>query len=121
MARFEGLEDVQHAHQELMDAGLTREELTRHYAAEVDLGKSTVSFRRRKECWAVRSSVGLPYETAQELNRKWGKRIRVRGSGWNTPLQEGEAVLLWEVDDAEALRVLIRTLRDHFLVSVSAS
>ena len=121
MARFKELEDVQHAHQELMDAGLTREELTRHYAAEVDLSKSTVSFRRRKECWAVRSSVGLPYETAQELNRKWGKRIRVRGSGWNTPLQEGEAVLLWEVDDAEALQVLIGALRDHFRVSVSTS
>ena len=43
---------------ELMDAGLTREELTRHYAAEVDLGKCTITFRRRKECWAVRSGVG---------------------------------------------------------------
>jgi hypothetical protein len=121
MARFEELEDVQRAHQELMDAGLTHEELTKHYAAEVELGKCTVSFRRRKECWAVRSSVGLPYEAAQELNREWGKRIRVRGSGWNTPLQEGEAVLLWEVDDAEALQVLIGALRDHFRVSVSAS
>ena len=121
MARFKELEDVQHAHQELMDAGLTREELTKHYAAEVELGKCTISFRRREECWAVRSSVGLPYEAAQELNREWGKRIRVRGSGWNTPLQEGEAVLLWEVDDAEALQVLIGALRDHFRVSVSAS
>jgi hypothetical protein len=121
MARFKEIEDVQHAHRELLDAGLTREELTRRYAAEVDLGKSTVRFRRRKECWSVRASAGLPYEVARELNREWGQRIRVRGSGRNTPLQEGEAVLLWEVDDAEALRVLIRTLKDHFLVSVSAS
>jgi hypothetical protein len=121
MARFAELEDVQHAHQELMDAGLTRQELTRHYAAEVDLGKCTITLRRRKECWAVRSSVGLPFEISQELNREWGKRIRVRGSGWNTPLKEGEAVLLWEVDDPEALRVLIETLRDHFAVAMSAS
>jgi nitrogen fixation protein FixH len=104
-----------------MDAGLTREELTRHYAAEVDVGKCTISLRRRKECWAVRSSAGLPYEAAQALNREWGKRIRVRGSGWNTPLKEGEAVLLWEVDDPEALRVLVDTLRDHFAVSAATS
>ena len=121
MARFKELEDVQDAHQELLDAGLTREELMRHYAAEVDLGKCTVSFRRRRECWAVRSSAGLPYEAAEKLNREWGKRIRVRGSGWKTPLKEGEAVLLWEVDDEEALQVLVQTLRDHFTVSVSAS
>jgi hypothetical protein len=121
MARFKELEDILLAHQELMDAGLTREELTRHYAAEVDLGKCTITLRRRKECWAVRSSAGLPYEVARELNREWGKRIRVRGSGWSAPLKEGEAVLLWEVDDAEALRVLIQTLRDHFAVPVSAS
>jgi hypothetical protein len=57
---------------------------------------------------------GLPYEVAQKLNQEWGKKIRVRGAGWNTPLKEGEAVLLWEVDDPEALRVLIRTLKDHF-------
>ena len=69
----------------------------------------------------MRSSAGLPYEVSQELNRKWGKRIRVRGSGWNTPLKEGEAVLLWEVDDLEALRVLVETLRDHFAVPVSAN
>jgi len=119
MTRFKEVEDAQHAHQELMDAGLSREELARHYSAEVDLGKCTVSFRRRKECWSVRASAGLPYEVAQELNREWGQGIRVRGAGSNTPLQEGEAVLLWEVDDAEALRVLIRTLKDHFLVPVS--
>jgi hypothetical protein len=120
MARFEALEDVQRAHQELLDAGLSHEELSRHYAAEVDLGKCTVRFRRRKECWSVRATAGLPYEAAQELNREWGQRIRVRGSGSKTPLQEGEAVLLWEVDDAEALRVLIQTLKDHFLVPVRA-
>jgi hypothetical protein len=60
-------------------------------------------------------SNGLPYEPAQKLNQKWGKRIRVRGAGYDAPLKEGEAVLLWEVDDPEALGVLIRTLKDHFL------
>jgi len=119
MARFKELADVQHAHRELLDAGLSREELASHYATEIDLGKCTVSFRRRKECWSVRASIGLPYEVAKELNQEWGQGIRVRGSGSNTPLQEGEAVLLWEVDDAEALRVLIRTLKDHFQVPVS--
>lgn len=120
MARFMELDDIQHAHQELLDAGLSHEELARHYAAEIELGKCTVRFRRRKECWSVRASTGLPYEVAKELNREWGKRIRVRGSGSNTPLKEGEAVLLWEVDDTEALRVLVQTLRDYFLVPVSA-
>jgi len=121
MTRLKEVEDMQHAHQELLDAGLSREELASHYATEIDLGKCTVRFRRRKECWSVRASIGLPYEVAQELNREWGHGIRVRGSGSNTPLQEGEAVLLWEVDDSEALRVLIRTLKDHFLVPVSIS
>ena len=114
MASFKEAESVDHAHQELLDAGLTHEELTRHYAADVDFGKCTVSLRRRKECWSVRVSNGLPYEAARKLNEEWGKRIRVRGAGWGAPLKEGEAVLLWEVDDSEALRVLIRTLKDHF-------
>jgi len=115
MAAFSESQSVDEAHQELLDAGLTHEELTRHYAADVDLGNCTVSLRRRKECWSVRVSNGLPYEPAQRLNLEWGRRIRVRGAGWNTPLKQGEAVLLWEVDDPEALRVLIRTLKDHFL------
>jgi hypothetical protein len=115
MAGFKEAESVEHAHQELLDAGLTREELMRHYAAEVDLGKCTLSLKRRSECWSVRVSSGLPYEAAQQLNREWGRRIRIRGAGWNTPLKEGEAVLLWEVDDPEALRVLVRTLKNHFL------
>ena len=114
MAVFKEAGSVDHAHQELLDAGLTHEELTRQYVADVDLGKCTVNLRRRKECWSVRASNGLPYEAAHKLNEEWGKRIRVRGAGWNTPLKEGEAVLLWEVDDPEALRVLIRTLKDHF-------
>jgi plasmid stability protein len=120
MAGFQENESVEQAHRELLDAGLTREELTSHYAADVDLGKCTVSLRRRKGCWSVRVSSGLPYQVARMLNQEWGRRIRVRGAGWNTPLKEGEAVLLWEVDDPEALRVLIRTLRDHFLPSRAA-
>ena len=119
MAGFREAESVEHAHQELLNAGLTREELTRHYSAEVHLGKCTASLRRRKECWSVRVSIGLPYEIAQQLNKEWGKRIRVRGAGWKSPLKEGEAVLLWEVDDPEALRVLVRTLKDHFLPAAS--
>jgi hypothetical protein len=114
MTGFEEAESVEHAHQELLDAGLSHEELTRQYVANVDLGNCTVNLRRRRECWSVRVSNGLPYEAAEKLNEEWGKRIRVRGAGWNTPLKEGEAVLLWEVDDPEALRVLIRTLKEHF-------
>jgi hypothetical protein len=121
MARFEDLEDFQHAHQELLDAGLSREELARHYAAEIDLGKCTVRFRRRKECWSIRASIGLPYEIAQKLNSESGKGIRARGDRTNSPLKEGEAVLFWEVDDAEAFRTLIRTLKDHFLIPASAN
>jgi hypothetical protein len=120
MAGFKEVEGVDHAHQELLDAGLSREELTRHYAAEVDIGKCTASLRRRKECWAVRVNTALPYEAAERLNRAWGQRIRVRGGGWKTPLHEGEAVFLWEVDDPEALRVLVQTLKDHFLSDVPA-
>ncbi len=120
MAGFKEVEGVDHAHQELLDAGLSREELTRHYAAEVDIGKCTARLRRRKECWGVRVSSPLPYGVAERLNRDWGQRIRVRGGGGKTSLQEGEAVLLWEVDDAEALRVLIQTLKDHFLAGVSS-
>jgi hypothetical protein len=116
MAGFEETASVDEAHQELLDAGLTHQELTRQYVANVDLGKCTANLRRRKECWSVRVSNGLPYEVAQQLNREWGKRIRVRGAGYNSPLKEGEAVLLWEVDDLEALGVLIRTLRDHFSI-----
>jgi uncharacterized protein YheU (UPF0270 family) len=115
MLGFKVAESVDHAHQELLDAGLTQEELTRHYAADVDLGECAVSLKRRKQCWSVRLSSGVPFEVAERLNREWGKRIRVRGAGGRTPLKEGEAVLLWEVDDQEALRVLIRTLKDHFL------
>jgi plasmid stability protein len=114
MAGFQEIESAEQAHRELLDAGLTREELARRYAAEVDVGSCTMSLRRRKDCWSVRVSAGLPYQIARKLNEEWGRRIRVRGAGWNTPLKEGEAVLLWEVDDPEALRVLIRTLRDHF-------
>ena len=114
MAGFREAKSVDHAHQELLDAGLTHEELTRQYVADVDLGSCTANLRRRKECWSVRVSNGLPYEAAQRLNQAWGRRIRVRGAGWNTPLKEGEAVLLWEVDDPEALRVLIQALKDHF-------
>ena len=114
MAGFKEIESVDEAHQELLDAGLTHEDLTREYVANIDLGKCRANLRRRHECWSVRVSSGLPYEAAQELNREWGKRIRVRGAGWKTPLKEGEAVLLWEVDDPEALRVLIRTLKEHF-------
>ena len=114
MAGFEEVQSVDEAHQELLDAGLTHEELTRQYVANVNLGKCAATLRRREGCWSVRVSSGLPYEAAQELNREWGQRIRVRGAGWKTPLKEGEAVLLWEVDDREALGVLIRTLRKHF-------
>ena len=114
MAGFEEVQSVDEAHQELLDAGLTHEELTRQYVANVNLGKCAATLRRRKECWSVRVSIGLPYDAARELNREWGQRIRVRGAGWQTPLKEGEAVLLWEVDDREALGVLIRTLREHF-------
>jgi hypothetical protein len=121
MAGFKEIRSVDEAHQELLDAGLTQEELSRQYVAGVDLGKCTANLRRRRECWSVRVSNGLPYEIAQQLNREWGKRIRVRGAGWNTPLKEGEAVLLWEVDDLEALRTLIRTLKDHFLPPAAAS
>lgn len=119
MAGFREVKSVEDAHRELLDAGLTHEELTRQYVADVDLGSCTMNLRRRKECWSVRVSDGLPYEPAQRLNREWGKRIRVRGAGWKMPLKEGEAVLLWEVDDPEALRVLIRTLKDHFSPDVA--
>jgi hypothetical protein len=114
MAGFNEVESVDHAHQELLDAGLTHEELTRQYVANVVFGSCTVNLRRRKECWSVRVSNGLPYPAARKLNDDWGERIRVRGAGWSAPLKEGEAVLLWEVDDPEALGVLIRTLKDHF-------
>jgi hypothetical protein len=60
MAAFEEVESVDEAHQELLDAGLTHEELTRQYVANVDLGKCTVNLRRRTECWSVRVSSGLP-------------------------------------------------------------
>jgi hypothetical protein len=115
MAGFKEFGPLDEAHQELLDAGLTHEELTRHYVADVVLGKCTANLRRRRGCWSVRVSKGLPYQVARKLNEEWGKRIRVRGSGWGAPLKEGEAVLLWEVDDPEALRVLIQTLKDHFL------
>jgi hypothetical protein len=121
MVGFKEVEGVDRAHQELLDASLGSEELTRHYAAEVDLGKCRAIFRRRKECWSVQLSTGLPYDAAHRLNQEWGQRIRVRGSGWHAPLQEGEAVLLWEVDDPEALRVLIQTLKSHFLPADTAS
>jgi hypothetical protein len=121
MAGFKEVEGVDRAHQELLNAGLSHEELTRHYAAEVDLGKCRAILRRRKECWSVQLSTGLPYESAHRLNQEWGQRIRVRGSGWHAPLQEGEAVLLWEVDDAEALSVLIQTLKGHFLPTETTS
>jgi hypothetical protein len=118
MAGFTEIEGVSDAHQELLDAGLSSEELMRRYAAEVDFGKCKATLRRRKRCWSVRASIALPYEIAERLNREWGQRIRVRGGRSNTPLKEREAVLLWEVDDAEALRVLIQTLRDHFSADV---
>ena len=119
MPGFKDVQGVDHAHEELLDAGLSPEELTRHYAAEVDFGKCIAILRRRRNCWSVRVSTGLPYEVADRLNREWGQRIRVRGGGSNTPLHESEAVLLWEVDDAEALRVLIQTLKSHFSASVT--
>ncbi len=121
MAGFTEIEGVSDAHQELLDAGLSAEELTRRYAAEVDFGRCKATLRRRKSCWSVRVSTALPYDAADRLNREWGKRIRVRGGRSNTPLKEREAVLLWEVDDAEALRVLIQTLRDHFSASVTTN
>ena len=121
MAGFTEIEGVSDAHQELVNAGLSAEELTRSYAAEVDFGKCKATLRRRKRCWSVRVSIALPYEAADRLNREWGKRIRVRGGRWNTPLKEREAVLLWEVDDAEALRVLIQTLRDYFSADVTTN
>lgn len=121
MAGFETAEGVEQAHQELLDAGLTHEELALHYSAEVHLGKCTARLRRRKECWSIRVSTGLPYPVAEQLNREWGKRIRVRGAGWQSPLKEGESVLLWEVDDPEALRVLVQTLKDHFLPPAASS
>ncbi len=120
MAVFTDVEGSDHAQQELLDAGLSQEELTRHYAAEVDIGACTAVLRRRKECWAVRVSAALPHEDAERLNREWGQRIRIRGGGGKTSLQEGEAVLLWEVDDTEALRVLVQTLKDHFLADASS-
>lgn len=119
MVGFKDAENVDHAHQELLDAGLTQDELTRHYAAEVHLGECTVNLKRRKRCWSVRLSKGLPFEVAKQLNRDWGEKIRVRGAAARTPLQEGEAVLLWEIDDADALQVLIRTVKDHFLASAA--
>lgn len=115
MVGFKDAESVEHAHQELLDAGLAEEEFTRHYAADVQFGECTVNFKRRKQCWSVRLSSGVPFEIAQRLNREWGKKIRARGGPESTPLKESEAVLLWEVDDAEALQVLIRTLKEHFL------
>jgi nitrogen fixation protein FixH len=121
MADFKEAGSVDHAHQELLDAGLTHEELTRQYVANVVFGECTATLRRRKGCWSVRVSNGLPYEAARKLNQEWGKRIRVRGAGWSAPLKEGEAVLLWEVDDPEALRVLIRALKDHFLPPAAGS
>ena len=121
MTGFKDAGGVDHAHEELLDAGLSPEELTRHYAAEVDFGKCTAILKRRRNCWSVRVSTGLPHEVADRLNREWGQRIRVRGGRPNTPLHESEAVLLWEVDDAEALRVLIQTLKNHFLASVTST
>ena len=68
MAGFKEIVSVDEAHQELLDAGLTHEELARQYVAGVNLGKCTVTLRRRKECWSVRVTNGLPYEVAQKLN-----------------------------------------------------
>jgi hypothetical protein len=121
MAGFTEIEGVSDAHQELLDAGLSAEELMRRYAAEVDFGKCRATLRRRKRCWSVRVNIALPYEIADRLNREWGHTIRVRGGRANTPLKAKEAVLLWEVDDAEALRVLIRTLRDYFSADVATN
>lgn len=114
MARFEELERIELAHQELLDAGLTHDELTQHYAAEIQLGECTVNLRRRKECWSARLTTSVPFEVARKLNDEWGETIRVRGAAGAAALQDGEAVLLWEVDDLRSLRVLIDTLRAHF-------
>ena len=54
MAGFEEIGSVDEAHQELLDAGLTHEELTRQYVANVNLGRCTATLRRRSECWSVR-------------------------------------------------------------------
>ena len=114
MTGFGDLERIDLAHQELLDAGLSHSELTQHYAVELHLGACTVNLRRRQSCWSVRLSVGVPFAVANKLNEDWGSTIRVRGAAGPASLQDGETVLLWEVDDQESLRVLIDTLKQHF-------
>tara|TARA_Y100001934_G_scaffold107075_1_gene131561 strand:+ start:1168 stop:1515 length:348 start_codon:yes stop_codon:yes gene_type:complete len=114
MTGFNELDRIDLAHQELLDSGLTHSELTQHYAVELHLGECIVNLRRRQQCWSARLSASVPYEVAKKLNDQWGKTIRVRGAAGPATLQEGEAVLLWEIDDPESLRALIETLKTHF-------